>query len=337
MRLSVSTLASVMAIAVVGAAGGPFTAAHAEDAVLQVFASPMVIDQVNIVNRLAGVSPIEMTELDSIDALQKLCDPANGGIPSVAVVVTTITASISDKCVSNGIGELLEASLGFGTMVLAQKASDPPMSLSSKVLYQALAHDVPDDESFKLNTANTWSDVDASLPKLDIRLIVGSLGTAARKVFEDEAMVGGCRQFDAVQSIFDAKTRVSTCTKFKKGAVLEVDSLDERVAALRAAAPGAVAVLPINVALKHKDRMRIIPFDGFLPTPESINAEDYVLTVPFYVYVRPEDLAKEGPVRLWMWEILSEEAIGDKGYGKDGGLTELPAATREWQRRSMFK
>ena len=220
MRLSVSTLASVMAIAVVGAAGGPFTAAHAEDAVLQVFASPMVIDQVNIVNRLAGVSPIEMTELDSIDALQKLCDPANGGIPSVAVVVTTITASISDKCVSNGIGELLEASLGFGTMVLAQKASDPPMSLSSKVLYQALAHDVPDDESFKLNTANTWSDVDASLPKLDIRLIVGSLGTAARKVFEDEAMVGGCRQFDAVQSIFDAKTRVSTCTKFKKGAVL---------------------------------------------------------------------------------------------------------------------
>ena len=49
MRLSVSTLASVMAIAVVGAAGGPFTSAHAEDAVLQVFASPMVIDQVNIV------------------------------------------------------------------------------------------------------------------------------------------------------------------------------------------------------------------------------------------------------------------------------------------------
>ena len=337
MRLSVSTLASVMAIAVVGAAGGPFTAAHAEDAVLQVFASPMVIDQVNIVNRLAGVSPIEMTELDSIDALQKLCDPANGGIPSVAVVVTTITASISDKCVSNGIGELLEASLGFGTMVLAQKASDPPMSLSSKVLYQALAHDVPDDESFKPNTAKTWSDVESSLPNLDIRLFVGPPGNAARRVFEYEAMVGGCRQFSVVQSIFDAKTRVSTCTKFKEGAVLVVDSLDKRVAALRAAAPGAVAVLPINIALKHKDWLRIVPFDGFLPTPESINAEDYVLTVPIYVYVRPEYLAKEGPVRLWMEEMLSEEAIGDAGYGKDHGLIELPAATREWQRRSMFK
>jgi len=337
MRLSVSTLASVMAIAVVGAAGGQLVAAHAEDAVLQVFASPLVIDQANTVNRVAGVSPIETIELNSIDALQKLCGSANDGIPSVAVVVTKITASISDKCVSNGIGELLEASLGFRTLVLVQKASDPAMSLSSRVLYKALTHDVPDDESFKPNMANTWSDVDASLPKLDIRLIVGSPGSAARKVFEDEAMVGGCRQFDAVQSIFDAKARVSTCTKFKEGAILEVDSLDERAAALGAAAPGAVAVLPINIALKHKDWMRIIPFDGFLPTPESINAEDYVLSVPVYVYVRPEDLAKEGPVRLWMWEMLSEEAIGDKGYGKVGGLIELPAATREWQRRSMFK
>ena len=337
MRVSVSTLAGVTAIAAVGVAGGQFTAAQAGDAVLQVFASPLVIDQANFVSNVAGFSSVETIELQSIAALQRLCAAANDGIPSVAVVGTKITANISDECVSNGVGDLLEASLGFSTLVLVQKASDPAMNLSSKVLYQALTHDVPDDESFKLNTANNWSDVDASLPKLDIRLIVGSLGTAARKVFEDEAMVGGCRQFSVVQSIFDAKTRVSTCTKFKKGAVLEVDSLDERVAALRAAAPGAVAVLPINVALKHKDWMRIVPFDGFLPTPESINAEDYVLTVPVYMYVRPEDLAEQGTARLWVEEMLSEEAIGDAGYGKDYGLIELPAATREWQRRSMFK
>ena len=337
MRVSVSTLVSVAAIAVLGSAWEPVTAAQAGDAVLQVFASPLVSDQANSVSNVAGVSPVETIELHSIAALQRLCAAANDEIPSVAVVTTKITANVSDKCVSNGVGDLLEASLGFRTMVLAQKASDPAMSLSSKLLYQALAHDVPDDESFRPNKAKTWSDVESSLPNLDIRLIGGMPGSAARRVFEDEAMVGGCRQFSVVQSIFDAKTRVSTCTKFKEGAVLVVDSLDERVAALRAAAPGAVAVLPINIALKHKDWLRIVPFDGFLPTPESINAEDYVLTVPIYVYVRPEYLAKEGPVRLWMEEMLSEESIGDAGYGKDHGLIELPAATREWQRRSMFK
>jgi phosphate transport system substrate-binding protein len=337
MRVSVSTLVSVAAIAALGSAWEPVTAAQAGDAVLQVFASPLVIDQANFVSNVAGVSPVETIELHSIAALQRLCAAANDGIPSVAVVGTKITANISEECVSNGVGDLLEASLGFSTLVLVQKASDPAMSLSSKVLYQALAHDLPDDESFKPNTAKTWSDVESGLPNLDIRLFVGPPGGAARKVFEDEAMVGGCRQFSVVQSIFEAKTRVSTCTKFKEGAVLEVDSLDERVAALRAAAPGAVAVLPINIALKHKDWLRIVPFDGFLPTPESVNAEDYVLTVPVYMYVRPEDLAEQGTARLWVEEMLSEEAIGDAGYGKDHGLIELPAATREWQRRSMFK
>ena len=93
MRVSVSTLAGVTAIAAVGVAGGQFTAAQAGDAVLQVFASPLVIDQANFVSNVAGFSSVETIELQSIAALQRLCAAANDGIPSVAVVGTKITAN----------------------------------------------------------------------------------------------------------------------------------------------------------------------------------------------------------------------------------------------------
>lgn len=337
MTVNLSTLTMIAAISMGTAAVAPFTPAWAESSVLKISASPMAEELVRSISNAAAIGPVETSELNSIPALEQMCKGAGETIPSVVVSVSQITPAISDMCASNGIDALFEASLGYVTLVLVQKSSDPEMKLSSKALYKALAAQVPDDESFHPNTARTWSEADSTLAVLDILLIIAPRPGRSRAVFENEVMVGGCRQFKVAQNIFDASSRVATCTEFKVGSFLEVDDIDPRVQALREAAPGAIAVLPINVALKNKEWMRIIPFDGFMPTPENINAEDYNLTAPVYVYARPEDLNKDGSVRNWMNEALSEEAIGDKGYGKDLGLIELPLSMRDLQRNSLIK
>lgn len=337
MTVSVGKIAVAVSAAIWAVAGALCSTAMADDAVLQITTSPLGTDLARSINNASGLAPVIIREMNSIPALEQMCKNDEDAVPSLVISVSSIPRSIADKCVNNGIDELSEASLGFITLVLVQKSSDPAISLSDKQIFRALAAQVPDDETPHANTAKTWADIDSSLPPLDIKVIMAPRPGRSRALFEDEVLVGGCRQFSAIQNIFDAKSRVATCVKLRDGAVQEVDDVKERIQALRDAAPGAVGLFSISVANQNKDWMRVIPFNGFMPTPEAINGEDYNLTVPIYVYARPDNLAVSGPVQTWMKEALSDAAIGESGYGKEFGLVELSASTREWQRHQLFQ
>lgn len=337
MRISPSKFAIVASLAICTAAGAAVSTALAEGAVMKLTASPLVSDLAKTISAAADVAPVEMSEMNSIPALQKMCQTGDETVPSIVLSVSELPQDIAETCVKNGIDALSEASLGFVTLVLVQKTSDPELSLTAKELYSALAAEVPNEDAISVNTAKIWSDVDYSLPKLDIRLIIAPRPGRTRMIFENEAMEGGCRQFSVVQNIFSADSRVATCTKFKDGAIVEVDDVNERLSALRDSAPGTIALFPIDIAMKNKDWLRIIQFDGFMPTPENVNAENYNLTVPVYAFARPVDVSKDGAVRNWLTEALSDDAIGEAGYGKAFGLIELPKSTREWQLHSLIQ
>lgn len=337
MKVSVVKIASSVSVFISLALGGLCSVSMAGEDVLQVVASPISSDLVRSIGNAAGIQSVAVTEMNSIAAFNQMCHHMEHPISSIVVSAMSIPGSVAEECADEGIEELSEVSLGFMTLVLVQKSSDPPMGLSDKVLFEALAAQVPDEETLHTSKASSWVDVDSKLPNLAIKVILAPRDGRSRAVFEDEALVGGCRQFRVIQNIFDAASRVRVCVKLREGAVQEVDDVQERIKVLRDAAPGAVALFPISVAEQNRDWMRIIPFNGFMPTAEAINAEDYNLTVPVFAYVRPADLASDGPVQKWMKEALSETAIGESGYGKNFGLVELPVSVREWQRRELFQ
>jgi phosphate transport system substrate-binding protein len=332
-------LRTAFALVSLGLAGSMLIgASQAQDGAARIISTPVATNFAKgVAKALNGVS-FEITELNSVPALELMCAAKNAASPVLVLSAMTITPAIADQCVANGISALTEAQLGFLTLVLVQKSSDPPFVLTPRDLYRALASDVPADDGFAINTTRNWADVNPKLPALPIKMILSPRPGVTRSIFEADALVAGCRKYDAIGNIYEAAPRIAKCTNMRGDAIEEVDDAAARVEALRNTEPGAVALFPVNIYEENKDWLRVIPFDGFMPTPEDVNREDYTLSVPIYVYTHPELVtggAVNADVRAWLSEALSENAIGDDGYLKTIGLTVLPKVTREWQRKAF--
>lgn len=312
--------------------------ARAEPEAFEIVTSPSALPFVKVIADAANVKDFKMTEMDSYVALEDLCANKFHGGQVLVVTAMPITPGLAATCADKGVSQLFDAQLGFLTLVLVQKASDPALSLTSKQLYQALAKRVPDDDELVENTSQQWSDIDPALPETAIKAIVAPHPATSRAIFDAEALVGGCRQFPVIQNIFYSEPRVEACTSTREAVLLEVDDPALRLDAIREAEPGAVGLISKFAFDANKDWLRIVPFEGKLPTPQDINAEDYNLTSPIYVYAdrtAVDGADKAGLLRVWLDEALGEAAIGETGYLSSLGFTFIPSATREWQRQSL--
>lgn len=339
MKLLMRASRTALAVAAFSLAGSVWAVpSQAQDGAERIISTPVATNFAKGIGKALNGPPFEITEMNSAPALELMCSAKSATDPVLVLSAMTITPAIADQCVANGISALTEAQLGFLTLVLVQKSSDPPFVLTPRDLYRTLASDVPADDGFDINTVQNWADVNPKLPALPIKMILAPHPGVTRSIFEAEVLVAGCRTYDAIQNIYEAAPRVAKCTGMRPETIQEVDDVSARVEALRHAEPGAVALFPVNVYEENKDWMRVIPFNGFMPAPEDVNREDYTLSAPIYVYTHPALVtggAVNPGVRAWFNEALSENAIGDDGYLKTMGLTVLPRVTREWQRKAF--
>lgn len=268
--------------------------------------------------------------------MEEACASGKLGEPAVLLSSLELPAYIQEICGGELSGGIAKAELGFVTHVLVQKASDPPLRLSADQLYRALAKRIPAKDGFEANEARQWSDVDPELPNLPIDIILPSDGMSDRSIFDAEVLVGGCRDYEAVKLIFASESRLDVCVELRDGVASEVADAAARLIALRQKGSGSIAFVPDSIYESNQDSLRVIPFNGVLPTPEDIIAEDYTLTTPLYVYAHEEQVSGDQQVpaiRNWFLEAISERAIGDAGYLRQYGFISVPTAVREWQRK----
>lgn len=289
---------------------------------------------VNAITDGVSATGYDLEKLEPRAAFEEFCSSKK---PSIVVSVAEMSSHFEDICKTNEFGKVAKAELGFMTFVLVQKASDPPMTLTERQLYLALAELVPGDDDLELSAVSKWSDVDPALPDLPVKIILAPQGLESRGVFDGSAMVAGCRDISHIKRIFEADDRSAVCLKLRKDVVVEVSGSAAKLEALKNSGGGSITMLPDADYEKNKSWLRIIPFNGLLPTPESVVAEDYTLTVPVYVYAHTEQLSGDTlvpAVRSWFLEAISERAVHETGYLDQFGFTSLPTATREWQRKA---
>jgi phosphate transport system substrate-binding protein len=303
---------------------------------VEVIAPGSAFDMLESVGKGAGVS-VQAIVKDSFSGLEILCNETDLEKDRVVLTTIPITSRASDICVKNGITHLIEAQLGYFAFALFQKRSDPTMELDSATVFKALAREVPSDQRFVPNASVKWSDVSTSLPDLPIGVLLPS-GTPLRRLFDIEVLIDGCRKFELIQSIFNAKSREDHCTTVREDVVREIVDGQTRLDAMRSSPPGTVSIFSIMITEKNKDWLRTIPFNGYEPTLQDVNVENYTLSIPIYVYANSDSVFRggvESNSKRFIKEILSEAAIGENGYLMQRGLMMLPSATRDWQRRSI--
>jgi len=270
---------------------------------------------------------------------ERFCSGLGPETPDFLLVTRRMPRMIVEHCEANGVADIVEVRLGYGAIVLATRRGDIAPVLSSRHLYEALAAERTDGTAFSGNTATNWADVDASLPRREIRVLVPDTGSGLRALMEDLILEGGCREVRPIRLLFEAAYRRAKCITLRTDGHVTAVPSDGLVAALLSAPPGTIAVMSIDQLLRSGGNLLPLSLDGVLPGAASIMALDYNQSQTKYLYAkRQHSQTRHGVgvvrgIRELLAEATSEQASGPGGYLTGAGLLPLSPADRTAQRR----
>ena len=302
-----------------------------------------------IAARLAQRWQIPVPESQPVGTLAgfaRFCAGIGGEYPDIVAATRRIRQGEFDRCLDNGIADLIEVPIGFGAVAFVGRRADAPIALTAKIIYQAVAAEVPQGPDLVANGFQRWREIDKTLPADEIRLLVPGQATGTHNFLDDVFLQGGCRKFPVIKTVFDAGDRVRLCIKPRAdGRVVDLGVFYEDVLPKKLAdsPPGTIGILPYFVALAHQDTMRILTVNGVSPSPETIVNDSYEGVQTLYYYIKRAHMrSHEGNgvvrgLREFIVEATGEAARGGGGYLEAVGLIPLPAAQRAEQRRSALR
>ena len=256
--------------------------------------------------------------------------------PDMTNASRRIKKSEVETCAKNGVAEVIEVKVGYDGIVLANAKASPPMKISRRNLFLALAKDVPQSAGRLVpNPHETWSDVDPSLPAARIEVLGPPPTSGTRDAFVELAMEGGCRTFDWIKATkkTDRKRYKAICHGIREdGAFVEAGENDNLIVQKLVENPKAFGVFGFSFLDQNANLLQGSVMDGVAPTFENIADASYPVSRPLYVYVKKAHIGKIPGMEAFLAEYTSERAWGPDGYLADKGL--IPMPDRE---RGMFR
>ena len=289
--------------------------------------------------RYEGVHQPILRSVTATMALDMFCSGLGPQTPDVVVTVRRMPRAMQENCLANGVRDIIELELGLGAVVLAVRRGEPTPALTSRQLWEALAEERVVQDEFVPNRLSLWSDINPTLPRNEIRVVMPDDQNGTTALFEDLVLEGGCRNVKAIRLLFEASYRRSKCITLRDdGRVRHVPAI-EVPAALLASPPGTIGVLSYDQLLASGGNFVALSLDGVLPTQATIFSQDYIATRMLYIYAKRQHARMQQGVgvvrgiREFLTEATSEAAIGPGGYLTVTGLVPLGPAERAAQRR----
>ena len=260
------------------------------------------------------------------------CEGLGVSYPDVANASRRIKASELAACSANGVTEIVEVKIGYDGIVVASDAGDPPMALTRRDLFLALARRVPGERAGELidNPYRSWRDVNPALPDREIEVLGPPPTSGTRDTFVELAMEGGCTTFPWIAALADdepAQVR-SICHTFREdGAFVEAGENDNLIVQKLQGNPTALGIFGFNFLDQNPDKVRAATIDGIAPTFEAINDGVYPVSRPLFFYAKKAHVGVIPGLRGFLQEFTSDRAWGDDGYLSERGL--IPLDSRE--------
>lgn len=300
--------------------------------------NPMTVEMFkHLKQRVPGLPDPRIDSQGTAKGVQGFCAGIGADTPDVVAMSRRMRGGEFESCAKHGVTDIIEIQLGIEALVLAVSVRDQDFPLTFDHLYRAVAAELPDNDEFLPNTAQTWNDVDRSLPKSEIRIIVPSSALGARGFFENRFLQGACREMYAFKNIYEASERVRQCIALRKdGHVVElgVPYDTQVIKAMEKAPRGTVAIMPLRFALDAADKVKVLPFETVVATRETVGNNEYIGTRPIYYYVKRahvKDYTGKGPVvglREFITEVTRETTFGNDGYLVPLGLVPMAEQKR---------
>jgi len=265
--------------------------------------------------------------------LKLFCDGVGVDYPDVANSSRAIKPSEIAACAANGVDEIVEVKIGYDGIVVAHAAATPPVSLTRKDIFLALARDVPGAAEGQLvaNPYRTWRDVNPELPATKIEVLGPPPTSGTRDAFVELAMEGGCSSIPwikALKSGDEGRYKAICHTIREDGAFVEAGENDNLIVQKLEANPQAFGIFGFSFLDQNAEKVSGAAVDGTLPTFEAIADGEYVISRPLYFYVKKAHVDVIPGLKGYLREFTSDRAWGEEGYLSDRGLIPMPEAER---------
>jgi len=215
-------------------------------------------------------------------------------------------------CVMVGAKQVIEVPIGIDGLTLIQAKDQPALNLTTAQIYKALAA----NPFGKPQTAQTWKDVDPSLPATKIRVLGPPPTSGTRDSLAELILEKGCDSDPAMKELKekDKDAHKATCTKIREdGAYVEAGENDNLLVQKVSSDPGALGVLGYSFLEENADRVSPVSIAGVAPTEATISDLSYPGSRRLYIYLKGEHIAAKPAIKEFI-------ATYSKAWSKGGML-----------------
>ncbi|MBE0491282.1 MAG: PstS family phosphate ABC transporter substrate-binding protein [Sulfurospirillum sp.] len=224
-------------------------------------------------------------------------------------------------CQNNGVKNIVGMVVGFDGISIAQSKENPALNLSLEQVFLALAEEVPskDGKSLVKNPYKKWSDIDASLPNREIRVLGAPTTSGTRDAFDEMVMQKASKKFEAY-----GKNK----GKYKKvrndGAFVPAGENDNLIVQKLAQDKTALGYFGYSFLEENKDKISGVNLNNIEPTFENISSGKYPVSRSLYVYMKADHIGKVKGIQEYFDLYITDQMIGEKGVLRTIGLIPMP-------------
>lgn len=252
---------------------------------------------------------------------KKLCE----GVGETTVDIANSSSKMKEEewaACEAAVGKITEVRIGYDGIVFASNVDQLNIDdLTPLQLYNAL---------HASSTAQTWNEVDPSLPEIKILAFIPGTKHGTREVFDVKVMEQGCKEALGLEKLDDDQKKECHSVR-TDGAAVDIDGDYTETLARLSANPTALGVFGLSFYENNRDKLEVSNISGVQPNVDTISSGDYPISRPLYFYVKNAHLDTIPGLREYIEFFVSDEMAGPEGSLVEYGLVPDPelAATQE--------
>ena len=240
------------------------------------------------------------------------------GIGTHTPDITNASRKIKDKeiklCKENGVTEIDQVIVGLDGIAFVQNGEQKQVNFTRQQIWQAM--------SSKGGLPKKWSDIDPSLPNIEIAIMVPPPTSGTRDAWNSLVMKKGCPK-----EILEAEGKKACYLLREDGAVIEVGENDTLIVQKLQSENEKFGIFGYSYYLNNKDKTIAHKIEGKEISLEGIQDGSYPISRPLFFYVKKAHVGVIPGVDKFVESFTSKRAIGPRGYLTELGL--IPLANPE--------
>jgi phosphate transport system substrate-binding protein len=258
------------------------------------------------------------------------CAGAGTDTPSFTNASRAMKPKEFETCQKNGVTEITGLMVGFDGIAISQSKENPKLDLTIEQIFLALAQEVPskDGKSLIKNPYKYWNEIDASLPKREIRMIGAPSTSGTRDSFNEMVMEKASKSFPA----YGGKKYKNIRTD---GAYIPGGENDNLIVQQLTQDKAAMGYFGYSFLEENHDKIEGITLAGIAPSADNIASGKYPVSRSMFMYMKNDHIGKVSGVAEFMDLYVKDSMIGQRGVLKNIGLIPMPTSTLKEVQKSI--